>query len=828
MRDDLPTGTVTFLFTDVEGSTRLLREIGAERYAEALTDHRRILRETFASHGGVEVDTQGDAFFVAFPTAPGALQAAAEATEGLASGPIRVRVGIHTGTPHLTDEGYVGLDVHKAAWIGSCGHGGQVLVSAATVALLETDDLRDLGEHRVRDLPAFERIYQLGEEEFPPLKTLYRTNLPTPATPFLGRKDEVAELRELLVREDVRLLTLTGPGGTGKTRLALQSASEASERYPDGVFWVPLAPLRDPELVLGTAAQALGAEDGLADHVRAKRLLVVFDNFEHVVEAAIGLSELLRSCPNLDLLVTSREPLRLESEWEYAVDPLRETEAIELFAARARAARRDFQPDGEVSEICARLDNLPLAIELAAARLKTLSPAALLERLDRRLRVLAGGVRDAPERQRTLRSTIEWSYELLNEDERRLFARVAVFAGGFTLDAAEKICDAELETLSSLVEKSLVRRTDDRFWMLETIREFATERLDESVDANLVRRRHVDYFLALVEEAEPQLRTPAMGPAEWVERLDREVENIRSALDWLEGMAETQLALRLAGAVWWFWDTRNHVTEGRRRLEGLLRVDERPTPPRAKAIIGASAIAMSAGDVGAAREWAEQALRLNRELGDRWGIAWTTCLLGWSIQDEGDFEAARPLLAESARLLRGLGADSFTRWATHLLAWAHFAVGERERARELWEANLAEARMRGDRHIESLSLGVLADNFARDEGRVKDALSMTTEAYRIHRDLDMPAQQAAFDLYRLASGLAAAGKPVAATRVLASAETVLEENDARVRPVLAEGIDQTIRTIRAQLDESAFGEAWADGRALTPDEAVDLAVGIVD
>jgi predicted ATPase len=825
MRDDLPIGTVTFLFTDVEGSTRLLREIGAEPYAEALTDHRRVLREAFTTHGGVEVDTQGDAFFVAFPTVPGAVDAAAEATERLAWGPIRVRIGIHTGTPHLTDEGYVGLDVHKAAWIAACGHGGQVLVSEATAALLGTDDLRDLGEHRLRDLPASERIYQLGKDEFPPLKTLYRTNLPVPATPFLGRKHEVAEVRELLVREDVRLLTLTGAGGTGKTRLALQSASEVSERYLGGVFWVPLAPLRDPELVLITAAQALGAQDGLADHIRDKRLLVLFDNFEHVVEAAPGLSELLRSCPNLDLLVTSRERLRLEGEWEYAVDPLREAEAVELFDARARAVLGEFRPGGEVSEICARLDNLPLAIELAAAQVKILSPAALLDRLDRRLPVLAGGLRDVPERQRTLRSTIEWSYELLNEPERLLFGRVAVFAGGFTFDAAEDVCAADLETLSSLVDKSLVRRSEDRFWMLETIREFAAERLAESGEADALARRHIEYFLALVEAAEPHLRTPAIGPTEWVERLDREHDNIRTALDRLEGFGETQLALRLAGAVWWFWDTRNHVAEGRRRLEALLSADQRGTTQRAKALIGASAIAMSAGDVAAARGWAEQALRLNRELGDQWGIAWTTCLLGWAIQDDGDFEAARPLLAESVRLLRGLEADSFSLWTTHLLAWNHFGVGERERARELWEENLAHARMTGDRHIEALSLGALADNFVRDEGRVEDALSMLTDAYRIHRELGMPAQQAAFDLHRFASGVAAAGKPVAAARVLASAETLLEENDARVRPVIAEGIDQTIRVIRAQLDESAFGEAWAEGRVLTPDEAVDLALG---
>ena len=281
---DLPFGTVTFLFTDVEGSTKLLHELGAAAYGAALAEHRRILREAFGAHGGVEVDTQGDAFFVAFPTAPGALAAAAAALDGLSTGPIRVRMGVHTGTPHVGDEGYVGVDVHRAARIAAAGHGGQGLISGSTAALLGTDGLRDLGEHRLKDLSAPERIYQLGEEDFPPLKSLYRTNLPIPATPFLGREHELAEVSELL--EDAHLLTLTGPGGTGKTRLGLQAAAEAAERYRDGIFWVPLAPLRDSELVLVTAGQVLGAKDGLAEHLADKSLLLLFDNFEHVVEAA--------------------------------------------------------------------------------------------------------------------------------------------------------------------------------------------------------------------------------------------------------------------------------------------------------------------------------------------------------------------------------------------------------------------------------------------------------------------------------------------------------------------------------------------------------------
>src|SRR5215210_5755408 len=369
---DLPSGTVTFLFTDVEGSTNLLRDLGAESYGEALLEHRRVLREAFSAHGGVEVDTQGDAFFVAFPTASGALAAAAAAQEGLSTTLIRVRMGLHTGTPHVDEEGYVGVDVHRAARIAAAGHGGQVLVSASTAALLGTGGLRDLGEHRLKDLSAPERIYQLGEEDFPPLKSLYRTNLPIPATPFLGREHELAEVCALL--EDARLLTLTGPGGTGKTRLGLQAAAEAAERYRDGIFWVPLAPLRDSELVLVTAGQVLGAKDGLAEHLADKSLLLLFDNFEHVVEAAPGLSALLASCPNVHLLVTSRELLRVPGEQAYPVPPLEPEDGAKLFVARARAARPSFVASEVVPELCARLENLPLALELAARESESSRP----------------------------------------------------------------------------------------------------------------------------------------------------------------------------------------------------------------------------------------------------------------------------------------------------------------------------------------------------------------------------------------------------------------------------------------------------------------------
>jgi predicted ATPase/class 3 adenylate cyclase len=646
VRGDLPSGTVTFLFTDVEGSTRLLHELGAEGYAEALAEHRRLIREACARHGGVEVDTQGDAFFLAFPTAPGALTAAGEMTEALSPGPIQVRVGLHTGTPVLTQEGYVGGDVHRAARIAASGHGGQVLVSASTAQLVELD-LIDLGDHRFKDLSAPERVFQLGAREFPALKSLYRTNLPIATTPFLGRERELAEVIGLLA--GTRLLTLTGPGGTGKTRLAAQAAGMASDGYPDGVWWVPLAPLRDPTLVVETAAKVVGSKNGLAEYIAHKSLLMLFDNFEQVVEAAGDVARLLASCPNLDLLVTSREPLHVTGEQEYPVPPLVHEEGVGFFLARARSVKPDFQPDDAVSEICRRLDDLPLALELAAARVKVLSSTQILERLEQRLPLLTGGARDLPERQRTLRGAIAWSHELLSVEEQRLFARLAVFLGGCTIEAAEDVCDADLDTLQSLLDKSLLRHTDERYWMLETIREYAGERLEESGEADELRRRHAEHFLALAEEAEPHLRG---NPKEWLDRLEAEHDNLRAAFDSLEASGESQLVLRLAGALWRFWHDRSHFVEGHRRLESAVAADERPTAARAKALIGAAGKATDARDYATARLRAEEALAINETLADVLGIAQSRFMLGYASVEEGDFERARPIFEQCARLPR--------------------------------------------------------------------------------------------------------------------------------------------------------------------------------
>jgi predicted ATPase/class 3 adenylate cyclase len=818
---ELPSGTVTFLFTDVEGSTKLLHELGPEGYAEALAEHRRVIRAACARHDGVEVDTQGDAFFFAFGTAPGAIAAAGEMTETLALGQVQVRIGLHTGTPLLTEEGYVGGDVHRAARIAAAGHGGQVLVSSSTATLVEIE-LTDLGEHRLKDLSAPERIYQLGDGEFPALKSLYRTNLPVPATAFLGREGELAEVLSLLSREDTRLLTLTGPGGTGKTRLALQAAAEASDFFPDGIWWVPLAPLRDPKLVLETAAQVVGSRNGLAEHISDKAMLCLFDNFEQVVEAGAELAELLAACPNLEVLVTSRERLRVSGEQTYPVPPLAESDGEALFIARARAVDPSFTSSEAVGELCVRLDELPLALELAAARTALFSPKQLLERLSQRLDLLKGE-RDADPRQQTLRATIEWSYDLLSEEEQKLFARLSIFAGGCTYEAAEEVCDADPDTLQSLLDKSLLRKRESeigpRYWMLESIREYASERLEASGEAEELRSRHAEHFLALAEDAYPHLRG---SPKEWLDRLEEEHDNLRAAIDLLEASGETELALRLVGALARFWSIRGHNAEGRSRLEYALRTDERPTAARAKALNGA---AMMEFDGATMRLLAEEGLALHRALGDAWGTAYSLLLLGNAATEDSDFEQARQLMDESVGRFRELGDEHYTLLATDNLAWICLELGDRERARTLHEDVVSRARAMGNERMEASALGGLA-SIIGDEGRVEEALAMLKESLRIWYDLG-ERHMVARDLLRFARVLALEGRAGTAARLLSSSEALHEEIGVREAWLPAD-IQGTLTTIRTQLDEGALAEAWEQGRALTVDEAVALALDSVD
>jgi predicted ATPase len=810
VRRELPSGTVTFLFTDVEGSTKLLHSLGAEVYAEALADHRRVIRETCARHEGVEVDTQGDAFFFAFPTAPEALASAAAMTEALSSGPIQVRIGLHTGTPLLTEEGYVGDDVHLGARVAATGHGGQVVLSIETAALVELA-LTDLGEHRLKDVEDAVSIFQLGDGQFPPLKTISNTNLPSPASSFLGREQELAEVLAKL-EGGARLLTFTGPGGTGKTRLAIEAAASLVPSYKAGVFWVGLASLRDPALVTEAISQTLGAKDGLAEHIQERELLLLLDNLEQVIVAAPELSRLLSACPNLNLFVTSRELLRVQGEVEYPVPPLAAPEAIALFRARS-----GLEESAEIVELCARLDSLPLAVELAAARAKALSPAQILDRLSGRLDLLKGG-RDADPRQQTLRATIEWSYDLLLPDEQQLFACLSVFAGGCTLDAAEEVCGAGLDTLQSLVEKNLLRYSAERYWMLETIREYATERLAESGEAQELGRRHAEHFLALAEEAYPHLRG---SPKEWLDRLDVEHDNFRAALDWLEASGRTQLALQLAGAMSRFWYMRGHLAEGWRALESLLRADERPTAARARALNGVAVMAANGEDLATGRLRAEEALELHRKLGDAWGAAYSIFMLGIIATEESDWAKALPLFEESLRAFRELGDEHYILLATDGLAWMYRALGDRERSRSLHEGLLDRARAQSDEVVVAVQLFQLA-SFAFEEGRVQDAFRMLKESLRINRDHDRPGGIAE-NLCHFAEFLAADRRAEMAVRLLSKAEALSEEIGG-VPSWVAELNEKTLITLHAQLDEAAFGEAWEQGRALTLDEAVTLAL----
>ena len=479
MAGELPQGTVTFLFTDIEGSTRLLHALGPEAYAEALAEHRRVLRDAFAAHDGVEVDTQGDAFFVAFPTATGAAAAALAGRAGLEAGPIRVRMGLHTGEPTVTTEGYVGIDVHRGARVAALAHGRQILLTEATRAFLD-QPVRDLGRHRLKDFAGPTTIHQLGSDDFPPLRTPGAIELPTPATRFLGREAELHRAVSIWLEREPRVLTIVGPGGIGKTRFAIELARLLADEADGATIFVPLAPLRDGDRLLDQLAHRLGAPEptpeSLATEIGPRRTHLMLDNVEQLLPSAARLiAKLVAASPSVRLLVTSREPLRIQGETELDLRPLPADEAVALFLERARASRPELERSPAVLELCRRLDGLPLALELAAARLKLLSPEQLLERLAQRLDVLRG-TRDADERHATLRATIAWSHDLLDESEQALFARLAIFRAGCTLESAEAVCDADLDTLASLLDKSLVRRRtgalgEERFWMLETIRE---------------------------------------------------------------------------------------------------------------------------------------------------------------------------------------------------------------------------------------------------------------------------------------------------------------------------------------------------------------------
>ncbi|MDX6570939.1 MAG: hypothetical protein QOC86_95, partial [Gaiellales bacterium] len=653
-----------------------------------------------------------------------------------------------TGEPQLTREGYVGMDVHRGARIAAAGHGGQILVSEQTQKLLgERGDLRDLGEHRLKDMGAAERIFQLGEGDFPPLKSLGQTNLPVPATPFMGRARVLEEVVALLRRDDVRLVTLLGPGGTGKTRLSLEVAAQSADDYAAGVWFAALATLAEPGLVLPAIAQAMGLRDSgegafelIIRHIRGRATLLVIDNLEQLLPAAAHpLAALLAACPRLKLLVTSREPLRVSAEREFPVAPFVRDEAVAFFAERARAVRPDFAVGDEnratVEAVCARLDDLPLALELAAARVKLLSPGALLTRLEQRLPLLVGGARDAPERQRTLRGAIGWSHDLLPDEERRLFARVAVFTGGFTLEAAELVCAARLDELEALIDKSLVVFSDPpagepRFGMLETIREFALEQLDAGGDAAAQKGRHALFFCRLAEQAEEGLKGPEQGL--WLDRLEADSDNLRASIEWsLAG--DPSIALRMTAALWLFWYMHGHVTEGRGWLVRALTVaDPAPSRTRAKALDGAGYLAGEQDDLETERALLEESLACARQIGSDEDVAIAgSHLMGCLVHD--DPERAWLLGQEAVALARAAGSRWVLAMALNNLGALAELLGKRE-SRELIEESYRLRRAAGDASRIALSLVNLAD-LALLEGDPVRARPLLAEALELARQI---------------------------------------------------------------------------------------------
>jgi predicted ATPase/class 3 adenylate cyclase len=828
VRRDLPSGTVTFLFSDVEGSTRLLQE-HPDAYADLLTDHRRRLREVFVAHGGIEVDTQGDAFFVAFARASEALAAARGAQEALADTPIRVRIGVHTGEPVVTDEGYVGIDVHKGARIAAAGHGGQVLASEQTALLVEQGGLRDLGRYRLKDLTAPERIYQLGEGEFPPLKSLNATNLPVAASPLIGREEELKELVSLLLN-GTRVLTVTGPGGTGKTRLALQVAAELVEEFEDGVFWVPLQGVSDPELVLAAVSQTLGAGDNLTAYLRRRRTLLLLDNLEHLLDAASLLADLVGACAELRLLGTSRAPLRIEGEHELPLEPLPERQAATLFVERARSAGRRLEPDATVTAICRRLDNLPLALELAAARTRLLDAPALLARLDHSLPLLTGGRRDAPERQRTLRATIEWSYDLLDEAARRLFARLGAFAGSFSLDSAEAVCDADFDSIAALVELSLLKPIGvDRFVMLETIREYANEQLEASGESDRLRRRHAEHFLELVEhapglDASPALSANIADTTEWRVRVREDYDNVRLALVWFREAGDLEREFRLIFPLaWLFLWLHGGMKEAAQMFESILARAGATNPvTRVDAMQSLSHFGTYL-DRETRRQLAEESLVLARALGDKGRIEWSLRRL--ALRQEAPRQARRMLL-ECESLARELPEKARLAWIQQNLGALAIDDGDFEEARRRLRESVDLFEEIGGAWQAANALSGLA-SLSVFEQRYDEARPLLAETLRRALGLHL-LNHSAECLDNCAALALADGDANLAAQLLGAAAAVREETgDETAEDDWGYQLQLRERTKKATRDElgPGFDPAWEAGKALPLEEAAALALG---
>ncbi len=880
-----------------------------------LETQRRLLRDIFSNVGGREVGTQGDSFFVVFPVAQQAIEAAVSAQRALAAHPwpngvrVKVRMGIHTGEATLLGDDYVGLDVHRAARISSAGHGGQILLSQPTQGLIEpalpdSIGVRDLGPHRLKDLQRPERLYQVVHpdlfSDFPPLRSLdvFPNNLPVQLTSFIGRKEELLEVKRLLTT--ARIVTLLGSGGAGKTRLALQVAADLLETHPEGVWLVELAPITDPALIPQAVASALGLReparqvtDALIDFLQPKSLLLVLDNCEHVLSASADLvALLLRRCPTLRVLATSREPLGIAGEAGYRVpslsipdphQPLRpetinQYAAVRLFVERAVFYRPGFAVSAAnataLAELCRRLDGIPLALELAAARVRVLSVEQIAARLDDRFRLLTGGARTALLHHQTLRAAIDWSHDLLTDDERILFRRLSVFVGGFTLDAAEGVCADNaigqtqiLDLLTHLVDKSLIvvdagSDVEARYRLLETVRQYALDRLVESGEAAAVRTRHRDVFLALAERAEPLLQGPDQKI--WLDRVEVELDNLRAALEWCRIDPDgIEAGLRLAGALWWFCEVRGYWTEARQWLKDTLsRGEPSASAARIKALNAAAGLALRQGDRKETAALAEQALVLSRqsgdkrgaasclvilgihacslenykqaealggeglnlsqEVGDNWGSAWATMTLGLVAREQGDLDKATALLEQSLVQIRALRHGWGTAMTLTNLGMISRDRGEFQRATALLEEALAIFAQLGDKGYTAytrLNLGVLASGLGehgRAEAHYKACLA-------IRRELQEK-RGIATCLAALGCCAAGLGEFTRAAVLFGAAEALRDATGASLPPYLRGEYERRVAITTRELGESAFQTGWSDGRKMPPDQAIDFAL----
>jgi predicted ATPase/class 3 adenylate cyclase len=830
MPAELPAGTVTLLFTDIEGSTRMLQELGREQYVRALTEHRRLLREAFIGNGGVEVEMQGDSFHFAFPYARDAVAGALAGQEALAkhsweSQPIKVRIGLHTGEPMQAEGLYAGLDVHHAARVMGAAHGGQTLLSARTAELVEGElprgvRLLDLGQHRLKDLTAAQHLYQAGEGTYPPLKTLpSQSNLPVAASPLVGRERELAELATLLT-DGARIVTITGTGGAGKTRLSLQVAADVLESFPDGVVWIPLAALADASLVLPAISQALGFTGSLEQGLAQRRVLLVLDNLEHLLDAAADLSRLLSTAPHAKVLATSRAPLQIEGEHEYALASLDDQSAAVLFRARSSAAGRQVEDGAPVAQICQRLDNLPLAIELAAARSKLLDPDTLLRRLENRLGLLTGGRRDAPERQRTLRATIDWSYGLLEERGRELFTRLAVFPGNFSLEAAEAICDADLDTLQALVDLNLLKAVGhDRFLMLETIREYGRERLATSDQANDVRRRYANWFAVI---AYTQARAARDFDPTAVEILTRDEHNFRAALSTSIELRLNEDGVRLLVGLWFYLATRGYAEELERFARLVLALPPVDDPAlRGEALaVGGEALRLR-GDFAGARAWKEAALPLQREVGDQRLVASTLTDLASVLANQGDFKDAERFAREGLAIREALGDERGVAHARAGLAEVAFFQGDYESALELYSADSEAYRANpGDAGWWAGTTG----GVLRRMGRLGDASDRLAEAVRLATSVD-DVSVLVDALRELAAVAHALGDARSAAVILGGAERIFSESGLQVWD--ERDFEELVTSIRQSLSDEELKSEWARGGKLKRADLTRFALAAV-